>query len=60
MANGRIDVYDSDKMDLCMPDDPLAKITNGEIIKMRRPWGEKEKIKDGVADLDNTDNRKKK
>lgn len=56
MENGRIDLYDSDKMDLVMPEDPLAKITNGKIIKMRRPWSEKEttrkdeETKDDVKD----------
>jgi hypothetical protein len=46
MENGRVDLYDSNKMDLCMPEDELTKITNGKIIKMRRPWGEKEEQKD--------------
>jgi DNA gyrase subunit A len=46
MENGRIDLYDSNKMDLCMPEDELTKITNGKIVKMRRPWGEKESVKD--------------
>lgn len=46
MENGRIDLYDSNKMDLCMPEDPLTKITNGTIVKMRRPRGEKESVKD--------------
>jgi hypothetical protein len=46
MENGRVDLYDSNKMDLCMPEDDLTKITNGKIIKMRRPWGEKEEQKD--------------
>ncbi len=48
MENGRIDLYDSNQMDLCMPEDPLAKITNGKIIKMRRPRAEKEDIKKEV------------
>jgi len=39
-------VNDSDKMDLVMPEDPLSKITNGKITKMRRPWEEKEARKD--------------
>jgi hypothetical protein len=61
MENGRIDLYDSDKMDLGMPEDPLSKITNGKIEKMWRPWSEKENIKEGVQELDNDDkNRKKK
>lgn len=46
MENGRIDLYDSNKMDLCMPEDDLTKITNGKIIKMRRPRGEKEDQKE--------------
>jgi len=46
MENGRIDLYDSNKMDLCMPEDNLTKITNGKIIKMRRPRGEKEEQKE--------------
>lgn len=45
MENGRIDLYDSDKMDLKLPDEPLTKITNGTIVKMRRPWSEKEEAK---------------
>lgn len=45
MENRRVDLYDSGKMDLCMPEDPLTKITNGKIVKMRRPWGEKENQK---------------
>lgn len=57
MENGRIDTYDSDKMSLCIPEDPLNKITNGKIVKMRRPWSEKENIKDGVQELDNSDNK---
>ena len=46
MENGRVDLYDSNKMELCMPEDPLSKITNGKIVKMRRPRGEKEDQKD--------------
>ena len=42
MKNGRIDIFDSEKMDLKLPEDPLTKITNGEIVKMRRAWHEKE------------------
>lgn len=45
MENGRIDLFDSDKMDLKLPDDPLTKITNGKIIKMRKPRDEKEQGK---------------
>ena len=60
MENGRIDLYDSDKMDLGLPKDPLSKITNGKIMKMRRPWGEKEDIKDGTLELDNDDKKRKK
>lgn len=47
MENGRIDHFDSDKMDLKLPDDPLTKITNGKIIKMRKPRDEKEQGKEG-------------
>ncbi|USN55307.1 MAG: hypothetical protein H6765_01560 [Candidatus Peribacteria bacterium] len=47
MENGRIDLFDSDKMDLKMPEDPLTKITNGTIVKMRRPYSEKEDTKKG-------------
>ena len=42
MADGRIDLLDSDKMDLVMPEDPMSKITNGKILKMWRPHTEKE------------------
>jgi len=45
MENGRVDLYDSNKMELKMPEDELTKITNGKIVKMRRPWGEKEEGK---------------
>jgi len=61
MDTGRIDLYDSDKMDLGMPEEPLSKITNGKITKMWRPWSEKENIKEWVQELDNDDkNRKRK
>lgn len=53
MENGRIDLYDSNKMDLCMPEDDLTKITNGKIIKMRRPRGEKESVKDAEEEAAN-------
>ncbi|MBP6257260.1 hypothetical protein KA405_06310 [Patescibacteria group bacterium] len=53
MENGRIDLYDSNKMDLCMPEDPLTKITNGTIVKMRRPRGEKESVKDAEEEAAN-------
>ena len=46
MENGRIDYMDSDKMDLKMPEDTLSKITNGTIIKMYRPWAEKEEARE--------------
>ena len=42
LETGRIDHFDSDKMELKLPEDGLAKITNGKIVKMRRPYGEKE------------------
>ena len=59
MENGRIDLYDSNKMDLCMPEDDLTKITNGKIIKMRRPWGEKEDQKDKEEEAELIANEKK-
>lgn len=46
MENGRVDLYDSNTMELKLPEDTLTKITNGKIVKMWRPWGEKEDQKD--------------
>ncbi|MDP2670035.1 MAG: DNA gyrase C-terminal beta-propeller domain-containing protein [bacterium] len=46
MENGRVDLYDSTTMELKLPEDELTKITNGKIVKMRRPRGEKEEKKD--------------
>jgi len=59
LASGRIDKFDSEKMDLKMPDDGLTKLTNGSIIKMRRWREEKEERKDGDVKLDNTDKKYK-
>ena len=42
LESGRIDHFDSEQMELKLPSDGLAKITNGKIVKMRRPYGEKE------------------
>lgn len=42
LKSGRIDVVDSSSMDLKLPNDPMTKLTNWEIIKMYRPWAEKE------------------
>ena len=38
-----------------MPEDPLTKITNGKIVKMWRPYSEKEDEKD-IEDADDSDN----
>ena len=59
LASGRIDKFDSEKMDLKMPDDGLTKLTNGTILKMRRWREEKEERKDGEVKLDNTDKKYK-
>lgn len=56
MENWRIDLYDSNKMDLCMPEDDLTKITNGKIVKMRRPRWEKESVKDAEEEAANQKN----
>lgn len=42
LKSWRIDVVDSSSMDLKLPNDPMTKLTNWEIIKMYRPWAEKE------------------
>ncbi len=59
LESWRIDNFDSDKMDLKMPEDGLTKLTNGKIEKMRRSWEEKEERKDGEVTLDNTDKKYK-
>ncbi len=59
LESWRIDKFDSDKMDLKMPDDGLTKMTNGKILKMRRGREEKEERKDGDVKLDNTDKKYK-
>jgi len=59
LESGRTDKFDSDKMDLKMPDDGLSKITNGKILKMWRGREEKEERKDGEVTLDNTDKKYK-
>jgi len=60
LESWRIDKFDSDKMDLKMPDDGLSKMTNGKILKMWRGREEKEERKDGDVKLDNTDKKYKK
>lgn len=42
LKSWRIDTVDSASMDLKLPKDSMTKLTNGEIIKMYRPWAEKE------------------
>jgi hypothetical protein len=56
---GRIDLFDSEKMDLKMPTDGLTKITNGKIVKMWRNYEEKEASNFGIVELDNTDKKYK-
>ncbi len=59
LESWRIDNFDSEKMDLKMPDDGLSKMTNGKILKMWRWREEKEERKDGEVTLDNTDKKYK-
>lgn len=46
LSNWRIDKLDSDKMDLVLPEDEMSKITNATILKMYRPWSEREEDRD--------------
>lgn len=41
LENGKVEFLDSNKMELMMPEDELAKITSGKIVKMYVPWQEK-------------------
>jgi hypothetical protein len=50
LENGRVDLLDTDKMDLKMPEDGLSKITNSKILQMYRPWSELEEQKETDAD----------
>ncbi len=59
LESGRVDLFDSEKMALKMPDDGLAKITNGKIVKMRRNYEDKEARNDWDIELDNTDKKYK-
>ncbi len=59
LESWRVDDFDSDKMDLKMPEDGLSKITNGKIELMWRGREEKEARKDGEVELDNTDRKYK-
>lgn len=43
-----------------MPEDPLTKITNGKIVKMWRPYSEKEDAKDEGDAADNENDTDKK
>ncbi len=50
LENWRVDLLDTDKMDLKMPDDGLSKITNSKILQMYRPWSELEEQKEWKED----------
>lgn len=41
LDNGKVEFLDSNKMELVMPEDNLAKITSGKIVKMYVPRQEK-------------------